>query len=285
MVLLTVNARIRTDLAIQPGQNVHISGALGLSTPHWVSSFSVAEDASLDISRVLLAGGALTVHGGSVSLSTVSSVGTEIFVTAGSVNVEDASSLDLLAVTVVAGTFVTDESSSCTVNSVALARPCTIRRAGSLTTESCGPIPLARFDSTPVPNRYGRIFSLYLLPTSTFTASDLGAATSYGHLCQSVGLRTVTTGYSYSGYSQAPSQCAALNCMTLAPGSNDHSMEGDNYPCIWVAQHTGWSSLVTHDPGAGVREFSAIDTCDSDGLRTNHYPSELHPVCGREHGQ
>ena len=69
IVTLTGDAGISTDLVIQPGQDVHISGTPGL-TPSWGGgAFTVQAGGSLSLTGVVL-GGSLTVRsGGSGSVS------------------------------------------------------------------------------------------------------------------------------------------------------------------------------------------------------------------------
>ena len=86
IVALTGNAGIGTDLAIQPGQDVHISGDPSLATaPSWGSGgFTVGEMGSLSLSYVQIDAGAsiIVTSGGLLSLARlalpVSALGTAV---------------------------------------------------------------------------------------------------------------------------------------------------------------------------------------------------------------
>jgi hypothetical protein len=72
IVTLTADAGIGTDLTIQPGQDVRISGDLGLAAaaPSWGGgSFTVRQDGSLSLTSLALAGSLTVQDGGMATVS------------------------------------------------------------------------------------------------------------------------------------------------------------------------------------------------------------------------
>ena len=70
LLTLTEDAGIATELVIQPGQDVRISGNFGLAVPSWgTGGFEVQQFGSLSLAGVALAGGLTVQAGGSVTAS------------------------------------------------------------------------------------------------------------------------------------------------------------------------------------------------------------------------
>jgi hypothetical protein len=148
IVMLTADAGISTDVVIQPGQDVRISGdpALGVA-PSWGSGgFTVAERGSLSLSYLVLSeSGAITV-GGTVSLTSLTFPSNIFEALLGSLRSHAGASLKLAAVSVptiqpipTTGTITSDGNDGLTLQPADVlpvgsfsvtSGPCTVSRGG-----------------------------------------------------------------------------------------------------------------------------------------------------------
>eukprot|EP01051_Picozoa_sp_SAG22_P018696 SAG22_NODE_3224_length_1846_cov_1.558100_1_plen_148_part_00 len=133
-------------------------------------------------------------------------------------------------------------------------------------------------------NRYGRTFSLYLLPATHFVFEGRRQdASQYAQLCGEIGLRPVTTGASNVNAGQAQRICneaTDMECLALLDSATDHPTALENHPWDWIVQSTGWTNVVTIDPGSS----GEISNSYESGRPSANWDQSLHPVCGREDG-
>jgi hypothetical protein len=97
IVTLTADAGISMDLEIEPGQDVHISGDVGLAVaPSWGrGGFTLQERGSLALQHLTLISGTITINHGTVSLISCTGSLSGLVVTAGAFRVDSTSTVDI----------------------------------------------------------------------------------------------------------------------------------------------------------------------------------------------
>jgi hypothetical protein len=157
-----------------------------------------------------------------------------------------------------------------------------------------GNLPVDTWSSGAVTNSNGHTFTLYLMPARPFNS----IWTSYGDICTSAGLHSVTYGHDYNNQPLHGEACAAEACITLpaavGPPWDPEAPGGYTAAAGWVNEVTGWEHFVLyrgthqrvyptswyeggpHDLGAGV----PLPLCGG----ANGVESEclFYPLCGRE---
>ena len=302
IVTLTEDAGINTDLMIQPGQDVRISGDPGLAdAPSWGSGgFTVGASGSLSLSRIVVEGNLDMDVGATISNTMVlytvfqhaSGECIPYITEAGSLSHGCNSPIPMPVVSGLLPGTLTAMLSQESVGDL------TRSRDGAMTSTGLGALPwsLEWNSGLNVPDTAGRPFKLFLLPAQRpgFFSYDARGTQRYSDLCASVGLRTVTSGHpSYYPASTACLQtspafqvacaqvpvpyggeglCNTLNCLPLASSTNYDV-------AVWVHEQTGWDNVVTHEIGVSP---SLIANYHAGSLTTGDWAVPLRPVCGLE---
>ena len=260
MITMTESQNVQTDLVIQAGQVVVVSGdPVLVQAPSWGSGgFTVQQYGSLSLTGVALNSLPALQTGGIYSLNSVSFRG-------GTHAVTGRAGWNGRGIHFSPASFLLD----------------------ALVKWSSNGQPMIWNDNFGGCNAIGNQYELYQLPAVTFVCSapmtsagvcnaccvDYPSEQLYADLCAGVGLRPVVSGSTDYG---APDYCAAYNCMQTADFANS----------FWGALSTatgGWGD-------AGSPGFVAFDVHDGanggGGLRRSASESgwnqPLIPVCGRE---